>query len=208
MPPVDKPGIARQGIAATCFILATLAALPGLAPYLSAFDAGSLGSDLNSLRRAHQIHPRSAQISVELALLLDSQDQPGEAAEILLQLAEHNHQYLPAWTLANYYYRHQIPEQFWRWARPAAERCYDDFRPLLRIALNLEADPALVAERLGRQPPLLRALIDVLIGDQRLEEASDIGQMLALLGDPADRLRLANLDHRLGARPQQSPPHH
>lgn len=190
-------GIARRAAAAACFGLAILTSVPALATYLGAFDATTLSSDPTQLREAHQIHPRDAPIGIKLALSLENHGRAAEAEQVLLQAAAFNRQYLPAWALTNFYFRRQNPSQFWRWANLAVERCYDDMRPLLRMALSMEPDPALVTKRLGGSARLLRSLIDVLVGDQRLEEAGQMGQMLALRKDPADLPRLLDLEHRV-----------
>jgi len=119
-----------------------------------------------------------------------------EAEVELLQAARVDHQYVPAWTLANFYFRRGDPANFWPWAQKAAARTFDDYRPLLRLADVLEPSPREVAIRLGSGPPLLRAYLDVLIGAGRLDAAQEIAALLNLHHDPSDVARLADLADR------------
>jgi len=110
----------------------------------------------------------------------------------LLQAARVDHLYLPAWTLANFYFR-QDADRFWTWASRAAALTYDDYRPLLRLADTLEPSPVRVATQLGGGAPLLRAYLDLLINTHRLDGARKIAGLLAERHDPADRDRFAAL---------------
>lgn len=201
MHPAAKLDIARPGVSATCLLLVSLAAFPSLHAYLNVSDANLYGADLTQLQRAHEVHPRNTQIGIELALGREREGNSAEAEYIMLEAARYNRQYLPAWTLANFYFRHQDPTNFWLWAGKAADMCFDDFQPLLRLALYFESDPTIAAIKLGGGPRLLRSLMDVLIGEHRLEEASRIAKMLALKNDTADRDRLLSLEQRLKMQP-------
>jgi hypothetical protein len=96
----------------------------------------------------------------------------------LLEAARVDRQYLPAWTLANFYFRRQSPDNFWIWARRAAELTYDDFRPLLALAHAAERDPRTVIEKLGGGDPLLRADLDYLAAQGRFEDAQQVARLL------------------------------
>jgi hypothetical protein len=114
----------------------------------------------------------------------------------LLQAARVEHQYLPAWTLANFYFRCGDSAKFWPWAQRAAALTYDDYRPLLRLADTLETSPQIVATQLGGDSRLLRAYMDLLIGLGQLDKAREIARLLEARHDPADRARLADLAKR------------
>lgn len=53
---------------------------------------------------------------------------------ILLEAARRDRQSLPAWALAHYYWLHDRPDDFWRWAAHCARVIKDDRRGLLRLA--------------------------------------------------------------------------
>jgi len=105
-----------------------------------------------------------------------------QAAGALLQAASVDHQYLPAWTLANFYFRRAAflgtSAPFWYWARRAAGLTYDDFRPLLALAHAAEADPQMAIEKLGGSNLLLHADLDYLSELGRFEDAQKIARLL------------------------------
>jgi hypothetical protein len=146
-----------------------------------------------SLEAQHAAHPLNSEVTIELALELERQGRMAQAENTLLEAAREDRQLLPAWTLANFYFRRERTEDFWRWAARSADLTYDDFRPLLRLATSVEHDPRLVVNHLGNHAPLLRAYIDLLIGQHRSADARFLGEILAAHHDSADRDRLAAL---------------
>jgi hypothetical protein len=124
----------------------------------------------------------------------------------LLEAARVDRQYLPAWTLANFYFRRQSlrrqsADQFWIWARRAAELTYDDFRPLLALAHAVEADPRAVIEGLGGGDPLLRADLGYLAAQGYFDDAQMVARLLVarrLVGEAPRLLELAERDIRAG----------
>ena len=128
------------------------------------------------LNRALAANPRNTAARIELGLLLEAQGETDDAEASLLEAARFDHQHLPAWTLANFYFRHQRQPEFWSWARETARLNSDDFRPLLRLAYALEPDPNRLLERLG--DPLEYSLLDVLIEKDRLDQAQQLARIL------------------------------
>jgi tetratricopeptide (TPR) repeat protein len=151
----------------------------------------------NQLRSAVSLNPRLAMAWIQLGFDAEAEGNLAEAEIDLLRAARVDRQYVPAWTLANFYFRRGDAANFWPWARKAAARTFDDYRPLLRLADVLEPSPREVATRLGNSPPLLRAYMDVLIGARRLDAAQEIASLLAARQDPADQARLADLADRV-----------
>ena len=134
---------------------------------LSWLRAANLDRDEASpgeLRAALTLNPRMSSAWIHLGLDAEAEGNPREAETELLQAARVDHLYLPAWTLANFYFRRGEEDEFWPWARRAARLTYDDYRPLLRLADALDTSPQRVALRLGGGAPLLRAYLDLLIG--------------------------------------------
>jgi hypothetical protein len=142
------------------------------------------------LEMRHSEHPFDTEVSIELGLELERKGRFTQAEEALLHAARFDLQLLPAWTLTNFYFRQERTEDFWLWAARSATLTYDDFRPLLRLAGTYEPDAREVVCRLGDRPPLLRAYLDLLIGEKRNNDARVVGQMLAAHHDPQDRERL------------------
>ena len=179
--------LVRVGAAITCLLIAGAAAL---------FRVDTKAK--MSLETVHAEHPLDTEVSIELGLNLERTGRFAQAEDTFLEAARYDHRYQPAWTLANFYFRQNEPDQFWRWAHRAAERSYDDGLPLLRLATELEDDPSVVTNRLGRRPALLRTYLDILIGQNRKGAALQVASMLADLHDPADAPRFEALSKRYG----------
>ena len=164
--------------------------------WLRAANLVSYESSTVELRASVSLNPRLSSAWIHLGLDAEGDRNLVEAESDLLEAARVDHQYLPAWTLANFYFRRGDAAKFWPWAQRAAALTYDDYRPLLRLADTLETSPQIVATRLGGDSRLLRAYMDVLIGLRRLDKAGEIARLLEARHDPADRARLDDLAKR------------
>jgi tetratricopeptide (TPR) repeat protein len=153
-------------------------------------------SSPDELRAALILNPRLSPAWIRLGLDAEANGNLPEAEADLLRAARVDHLYLPAWTLANFYFRRGARENFWPWARRAAALTFDDYRPLLRLAGEFEASPRVVVARLEGGAPLLRAYLDLLIGLGRLDSAQEVAELLEARHDPADRARLADFAER------------
>lgn len=156
-----------------------------------------------SLRAASRIWPLRAEPEARLAQLLPEEAEPyleaavarnsyysrgwyelGLRAEIardysraetlLLRAAAHDRMFLPAWTLANYYFRREQPDKFWGWAKQAAEMSYSDLRPLFRLALEFTGDPGQIADRIVNAPRAQRDFLLFLLDQNLLREAAPV----------------------------------
>lgn len=150
----------------------------------------------NQLRIEITLNPRLAMAWIQMGLDAEAAGDLAEAEIDLLQAARVDRQFVPAWTLANFYFRRGDSVNFWSWGRKAAAMTFDDYRPLLRLADVLEPSPREVAIRLGSSPPLLRAYMDFLIGAGRLDAAQEIAALLDSNHDPSDAARVADLADR------------
>src|SRR5580658_1806575 len=109
------------------------------------------------LDAALQANPRLSSAWVAQGLAAEEAGEMDQAERDLLEAARVDRRYLPAWTLANFYFRRQSAAQFWTWARRAAALTYDDFRPLLALARAVEPHPRALIEKLGGGDRLLHA---------------------------------------------------
>ena len=156
-------------------------------------------SSISELRAAVDADPRLSPAWIRLGLSSENDGNLSEAEEDLLEAARVDHQYVPAWTLANFYFRRDDSRSFWPWAQKATVLTFDDYRPLLRLADALEVSPReAMAHLQGNEPPvpLARAYLDLLIGQGRLDAAQEVAHVLAARHDPSDRARLADLAAR------------
>ncbi len=170
------PSVVKVVTASACFITASLAVT------LS-------NTDLDTLA-AHQANPRDTSISLQLGLEQERLGDLSQAESILLTAAHFDRQYLPAWTLANFYFRRENQPQFWAWAARASAINSNDFRPLLRLADAVTLDPDTLIAHLGDRPELLRAYLDLLIGQARFTDAQKVADHLRDHHDPSDLPRL------------------
>lgn len=152
---------------------------------------------LQWLEAAVAANPYSSEGWMALGLAREQRGRMEEAEQALLEAARADHQYLPAWTLANFYFRQRASERFWSWAERAAALTHDDYRPLIRLAARMEADAGGLLGRIGAGPGFTRAYLDFLIGEGRLEAAGEAARRLASFGDPSDRARLEAFEQRL-----------
>jgi tetratricopeptide (TPR) repeat protein len=185
--------IVRLLFALGCFAAAVFAAAQATAVAPPWLDVRPLALALDA---AHAPNPRDTNVSLQLGLQLERAGDFAQAEKILLKAARYDHQYQPAWTLTNYYFRRGRRDQFWQWAQRAAELSYDDGRPLLRLATALEDDSWIVMDRLGRKPVFLRTYLDMLIAEDRRDAARQVAAKLAELHDPADEPRFEALRKR------------
>ncbi len=165
--------------------------------WVHAANLARFESSPEELRAALNLNPRLSSAWIHLGLDAEADGNLQEAEADLLRAARVDRLYLPAWTLANFYFRRGDAEKFWPWAERAAALTFDDYRPLLRLADALDISPQRIATRLGGGAPLLRAYLDLLINAHRLDAAQEVARLLATCRDPADRDRLAAFGERL-----------
>jgi hypothetical protein len=89
------------------------------------------------LRRAVFLNPSRSRSWISLGLQLELHGNPAEGEQCYLKAAQSDRQFLPAWTLANFYFRRNDAARFWPWARNAAQMSYGDLRPLFRLAFEM-----------------------------------------------------------------------
>lgn len=132
------------------------------------------------LRRSLDGNPRLSSAWITLGIEAERAGDLAGAEAMLTEAARVDRQFLPAWTLANFYFRRGDPGSFWPWAKRAAALTFDDYRPLLQLCDRLNPHPAEVIERLEGGPPLMRAYVDLLIGERRPAEAQAVSNLLRL----------------------------
>ena len=108
------------------------------------------------LQRAVALNPLDSRSWIDLALRHEMDGNLPAAERELLRAAGIDRQYLPRWSLANFYFRRGDDTRFWLWARSASEMLYDDPRPLFRLCDAIASDEDLI-DRLGLRNPDVRA---------------------------------------------------
>jgi len=103
--------------------------------------------------RAVRLDPYDASAWVDLGLQYEERGDIPHAESALLRAAAVDATWIPDWSLANFYYRHQRWDDFWIWARKATQMVPEDATPLFRLAWYAASDEPEIQARLGITRP-------------------------------------------------------
>ena len=103
--------------------------------------------------RAVRLNPYDASSWISLGLIDEKQGDLAQAEANLLRASAVDATWLPNWSLANFYFRHQRWDAFWSSARKAAQMAPDDATSLLRLAWYAAPSETEIQDRLGIQRP-------------------------------------------------------
>ncbi|HEU0051845.1 MAG TPA: hypothetical protein VFQ39_01665, partial [Longimicrobium sp.] len=159
------------------------------------------GRAMDELRRSVALGPWNAQHQIELGLRYEAEGNGAAAERCFLRAAEADNQYLPRWTLANYYFRQGDRAKFWASARAAAQMAYGDAAPLFRLC-DAAGETGDLIERLGVRKPEIRAsYLSYLLAQGRIDAAGAAARRVLESGREADvPLVLAACDRMLAER--------
>ncbi|HUQ92595.1 MAG TPA: hypothetical protein VM120_13030 [Bryobacteraceae bacterium] len=135
---------------------------------------------IGNLRRALDLNPYLSPAWMELGIEAESQGNFAEAERCLLQAAAVDQTFEPRWTLANFYFRRQRADAFWKWLQLAAARSYGDRSAIFRLAWRMTDKPGEILDRgLTRDVGMLAAYLTFLLAEGKLDAA--IEESAALL---------------------------
>jgi O-antigen ligase len=124
------------------------------------------------LERAAALNPAASNARIQLAAELEGAGETAGAERVLLEAAGHDHQFAPAWALANFYFRNGRPDQFWRWVAAAAKDDLGDLKPLFELCFLVSESADSQLERLvASRPEADRQFLNFLVDQKRLEAA-------------------------------------
>ena len=151
------------------------------------------------LTRSLQLNRYNAQADIELGLQFEADGELRRAEQELLSAYDVDHTYLPRWSLANFYIRHDNFPAFWQWARSAALMPSDDIGLLLELCWQVSPEPATLNSALmSDNPEFLRQYIRFLIGKEQPDAVAGIAPRLIRTGDPeSDRQELLGVVNQL-----------
>jgi tetratricopeptide (TPR) repeat protein len=131
------------------------------------------------------LNPRDSAAWIDLGLEAEARGDLPRAEKALLEAARVDLTFQPRWTLANYYFRRELRESFWHWARQAAAMSYGDVSALFCLCWRTTADPEWISEHVaGDRANLLRQFLDYLISEHHLEAAEAVAHRLIRVGGP------------------------
>ena len=135
-----------------------------------------------ALGRAVALNPWDARSWIELGLRAEAEGDGARSEECLLRAAKADNTFLPRWTLANYYFRHDDLAKFWFWAKQSAAMVYGDAQPLFLLCGRVEEDGKLIDRLQIRAPEVQAGYLSYLLGRNRVD----------LIGPAVERLVAAN----------------
>ncbi len=139
---------------------------------------------LSRLQRAVQLNPYLAAAWIEIGTRAEAQRDYSTAETALLDAARVDRTFEPRWALANFYFRRENWEDFWKWIRAAAEMSYGDRTGLFQLCWRASSDPQLILRRaIPAEPVILGEYVYFLENSEQFEAA----QAAALLWLPLAR---------------------
>jgi len=150
-----------------------------------------------AFERAAALNPWDVRSGLELGLRLEADGKADQAEQRLLRAADADRQYLPRWTLVNFYFRRKDTGKFWLWARASAEMVYGDGTSFFRLCGQMAEDGDLI-DRIRIARPEVRASylsylmnlgrVDIMMPAARKVLEDDRKADVALLLSACDRL--------------------
>lgn len=144
------------------------------------------GTAEDLFNRAVRLNPYDAGSWINLGLIDEQQGHLAQAEAHLLRAAAVDVTWMPSWSLANFYFRHQRWGAFWSWAQRAAQMVPDDATPLLRLAWYAAPNETEIQNRLGIQrPDVQRQFLSFLIAQGDAAAVAEWGNRAVALGASA-----------------------
>ena len=165
-----------------------VALTPSNTAYLSreALQAEYAGEDQSPLlKRIIQISPLASAPRIRLGLDAEIRGDTAQAERGLLDAAHVDHQYEPRWTLAQFYFRQQRMDDFWKWLHSALEVSYGDRRAAFELAWAAAPDTdAILAGAIPDQHDVLAAFLAYI--EEKHADGAAAAVRLARWHNPAD----------------------
>jgi tetratricopeptide (TPR) repeat protein len=135
------------------------------------------------LQGAVKLDRYNASTWIHLGLLYEAEGDLSQTEEALLQAASVDSTFLPSWTLANFYFRHENASRFWYWAQKAAQMAPDDATPLFRLAWYVSPNAREIAGRLQMRRPVIEVqFVNFLMAQGDPEAVSEAASHLLVAG--------------------------
>ncbi len=145
---------------------------PGNARYHARMADADASRAEQHLRAAVALNPYDSDSRIELGLRAEVAGDLSTAEQYLSDAARLDHTYEPRWTMANFYFRRGDRNQFWTWARRAAEMAYHDQSALFDLCWRISDDPEEIAGKLLPDRPRITAqYLGYLLERNRLDAA-------------------------------------
>jgi hypothetical protein len=141
-----------------------------------------------ALQQAAGLDPYLASSWIALGLLAEGRGDERAAEASLLHAARVNRQLLPRKALMGYYYRRNLPDPFWHWARKSFEVAYGDSTDLFDLCWEMANSPLeIYARAVPPRRDVLRAYIRYLLDHRSAADAEQPVLDLLTQALPEDR---------------------
>ena len=138
------------------------------------------------LERAARVNPLSSASRIRLGLAAETRGDFAKAEAWLLDAARVDRQFEPRWALANFYFRRQRWDEFWKWMRAALEISYGDRRLAFDLCWRVTQDSDEVLRRaIPEQHDVLVTYLYYVM-DQHRDAVGPVALILGALGNAAD----------------------
>jgi len=155
----------------------------------------------DALRRAVALNPWDARSWIELGLSAEASGDNATSIQCLLRAAAVDTKFLPRWTLANYYFRHDDVAMFWYWTRQAAAMVYGDALAMFRLCGKVAEDGRLIDRLEIRNPDVRAGYLAYLLDQNRMDLIAPAVHLLLQQKREADvPLLLSACERLLAAR--------
>jgi tetratricopeptide (TPR) repeat protein len=146
---------------------------------------------LSRLQRAVELNPYFAAAWMEIGAGAESQSDYSQAERALREAARVDRTFEPSWVLANFYFRRQNWDEFWKWIRAAADMSYGDRSALFRLCWQATGDPEIVLHRaIPSERVILGDYVYFLVNSERFVAAQDAARKWLPVAAKADLFRL------------------
>jgi tetratricopeptide (TPR) repeat protein len=146
-----------------------------------------------ALKHAVALDPYDATTWIQLGLLHEAGNRLQEASQCLHQAAHVDHTFLPAWSLANFYFRQNNSVQFWFWIHQASRLVPEDASPLFRLCWHFTDDGTEIGQQLDlSRPDMLTQYLNFLIADNRMAAVGPMALRLIARNRSQDTALLLN----------------
>src|SRR5215469_5079731 len=95
------------------------------------------GDPRPSLERAAELNPLNSAPRIRLGLDAEVRGDFAAAEKWLIDAALIDRQFEPRWTLANFYFRRENRDEFWKWIGQALDISYGDQRPAFELCWRM-----------------------------------------------------------------------
>jgi hypothetical protein len=148
------------------------------------YDGGDAAAIYQEMAK---LNPLSSAPRIRVGLAAELRGDAPSAERWLLDAAAVDHQFEPRWTLANFYFRQDNREEFWKWMRAALEASYGDRTPAFDLCWRVSGDAGEIFRRaIPDAHEVTAAYLGYLAQTNRLAGTWEVARRLAAFHDASD----------------------